>query len=459
VIVGPRRALDLSRCAGWYLIVFYLTYGLRPLATELTGDNTLYQVLQIDPMEQHWALLAVAVSMSICFFALGYRIAVPGEARPAGKGSPANGGIIGAEAAYKVMVFLMILGYATLLIASLSGGAAGEQADIAGANAGVYEHNTAYLMQADLFVSTAATLYYILTDRLGMSLLLALPWVGSRVLYGWGRNVLIGHFFALMSVFFLKRRLHNSGAVKRSQALIIGLGVLIVLCLFPFLGMVRSLKKGLNLNASSFSGDVVRMAASNSDPVDMMQTYIGTNSAISGFEPTLYHLLHDRQPGWGVSYLYYYVFLPIPRVIFPDKGTSYIWEQRLLGIDWDPRVTLIGMAPGAVGGAYEEWGWIGIPAEFLFTGWLIGWAEERARRKPNAAYVQVGYAGLYSMVPLLGRSTLLGLIPMKWSFAYGIPVLILWFVHKNALEEVRLARSRAKAAQARVSARLPPQRA
>ena len=35
-----------------------------------------------------------------------------------------------------------------------------------------------------------------------MSLLLLLPWCGARVVSGWSRNVLLGHFFALMPIFF-----------------------------------------------------------------------------------------------------------------------------------------------------------------------------------------------------------------------------------------------------------------
>ncbi len=103
----------------------------------------------------------------------------------------------------------------------------------------------------------------------------------------------------------------------------------------------------------------------------------------------------------------------------------------------------IGMAPGAVGGAFQQWGWIGIPAEFLFTGWLIGWAEKRARHKPRLPYVQVGYAGLYSMMQAMGRSPMLNLIPLRWAFTYGIPVIILWLVHRSAMERARMGRERA----------------
>jgi len=292
-----------------------------------------------------------------------------------------------------------------------------------------------------VFVSTGSLLYYIMTGRLAFSLLLAAPWMMQRVMYGWGRSYLLGHFFGLMAMYFIRARAAGS-RLKAKQVVMIGFGVLVVLCMFPFLGMMRGMKQQLGLNASSFSGDLVRMTMTQTDPLDMMQTYLGTNSAISGFEPSYYHLTVDTRPKWGTVYLYQYIFQPIPRVLFPGKGDGYSWARDLLGVDVDPRVIAIGMAPGAVGGAFEEWGWIGIPAEFLFTGWLIGWAEKRARRKPRLPYVQVGYAGLYSMMQAMGRSPLLNWIAQRWAFGYGIPVVILWLVHRRAMERARTGRQR-----------------
>jgi hypothetical protein len=170
MLVGPRRMVDLSRCVGWYFLVFYLTYMLRPLGTEFMGDTLLYDALRIDPMEKHWKLMVLAVSMAIIFFAVGYRIGVRGETEALSTDPADTPGLAEADQTRKVAVALMAWGYAMLFVAWITGQQAGDSGDVAGASVGVYEHNTAYFMQSDLFVSSGSLLYYILTGRLGFSL-------------------------------------------------------------------------------------------------------------------------------------------------------------------------------------------------------------------------------------------------------------------------------------------------
>ncbi len=203
--------------------------------------------------------MVFAVSLAISFFAIGYRIGVRGETETISADPADNPGPAETNAARKVAVALMVWGYVMLLVASLSGQQAGESGEVAGAPSGEYQHNTAYFMQSDLFVSTGSLLYYVLTGRLGFSLLLAAPWMVQRAIYGWGRNYLLGHFFGLMAIYFIRARVAGS-RLKAKQVVLIGFGVLVVLCVFPFLAAMRSLKQQLGLNASSFSGDMVRMA-------------------------------------------------------------------------------------------------------------------------------------------------------------------------------------------------------
>ncbi len=82
--------------------------------------------------------------------------------------------------------------------------------------------------------------------------------------------------------------------------------------------------------------------------------------------------------------------------------------------------------------AYEEWGWLGIPLEFLLTAWIIRKAEEAARRRPDAMHIQLGYAGLYSMLPQLGRDSIFYMIANFWLFKYGITAFILWRMYVGA---------------------------
>jgi len=438
-IVGPGRTIDLSRCVGWYFLVFALTYLLRPVGTEILGDTLLYDWLKIGTIKDHWQVMAFAVSLAIICFSIGYRISINrAGAEPADV--PHEGiHIVGAEAVRKVMWGLLIWGYALFVFGFGTGSIESEGAGIAGArDIGVYTHNTAWLVQSDLFVSTGTTLYYLITGDLRMSLLIAAPWLMERLLYGWGRNFIIGHFFALMAVYFLRARFKRSSGPKHKQFALIGLAVVVIVALFPILGTLRALKSDLHISATSFSKDALVMVGQGVSGEDMVESYFGTSSDICGFEQSIYHLVTDRRPEWGTQYLYMFFIQPIPRIIWPGKGISFDWPLWLLGIDWNPRVTSIGMAAGAIGMAFEQWGWIGIPAEYLFTGWFFGWIEEKTRRRPNAAHLQLAYAGFYSSLPQVGRCTLLTLIAERWLFSYGIPVFILWRVYEYKVRSVQV---------------------
>ncbi len=95
--------------------------------------------------------------------------------------------------------------------------------------------------------------------------------------------------------------------------------------------------------------------------------------------------------------------------------------------------------------AFEQWGWLGIPLEFILTGLIIRRWEEAARRRPKALHVQLSYAGLCSLVPQLGRDSLFYMISQFWLFKFGIAVFILWIMYRS-----ELARSGLRTTSARV---------
>lgn len=438
MLVRPRNAFDLSRCSGWYLLVFLATYVLRPAATQLTGDTLLYQLMRLGHFEDHWHVMVVAVPLAIISFGIGYAATAPRAViRNGSVAAPDR--IVDPHKVRVLIVCLIMLGYFALIVSWKTGTMGGEAGDYEGVTVGVYEHNTAWFAQDDLFISTATILYYILTSHMGMSLLLAAPWMGFRIIFGWGRSHLLGHFFALMAVYFLKARIKaESDKAKVSQAMVISLGVLVVLLLFPLMAALRTLKGRLHMGSEAISKDALQMVGAGADPQDLLMTYLGTNSSITGFESTMSHVTNDSRSDLGVFYLYYYVIKPVPRIIWPGKGTPYTWAEQLRGIEADPLMAIIGAAPGSIGMAYQEWGWLGIPFEFILTGWLLRKSEEAARRRPNALHVQLGYAGLYSMVPQLGRDSLLYMIADFWLFQYGIPMFILWRISKASEWRVRM---------------------
>ena len=432
LLVRPRNAFDLSRCVSWYLLTFIVTYLLRPAGSQMIGDTILYSVLHIGSFEEHWHLMAIAVPLAILSFAVGYHFATaPG--RGVHDPSSSEHAIIGGAKALTFSYWLMAWGYVVTLLTINQSGA--ETGATPGAPSVTFEHNTAWFAQGDVYVSTGSTLYYILTGRLWISLLLAGPWLAARVVKGFGRINIVGHFMALVAVHFGRAARSEHYRPKRTQVVLLMLTILVVaIVAFPVLAMTRRLGKETSMSMTDIFEVAMR---SKLNTTELLAANLGTNSSLAGFEPSLYHILVDSRPKLGTWYLYFYFIQPIPRIVWPGKGVVFDWPLWLLGVDWDPTVAILGMAPGSIGGAFEQWGWLGIPGEFLFTGWLIGWAEEKARRRTDAAYIQLAYVGLYTLMPQLGRDSILYMIASRFLFVYGIPVFVLWCIHKRATAQAR----------------------
>lgn len=432
LLVKPRNAFDLSRGVGWYLLVFLVTYMLRPAGSQLIGDTFLYDVLRIGSFEEHWYLMAIAVPLAILSFAAGYAFGAPRGLRVAGNRQAESPAIVGKKQLRTLLCYMLAWGYFVAFITFGMGDTGAEQGDIAGATVGVYEHGTAWFAQGDAYVSIGSVLYYLLTGRLGLSLLLAGPWLLSRIIYGWGRNNIVAYLLALIAVYF--GRFSRLSRPRIGQGILLMLAIFIfVVVFFPILSMTRALAKNTGMGAM----DVFAIATkARMSYADILSALLSTHSSLTGFEPSLYHILVDKRPELGTEYFYYYIILPIPRVLWHGKGTPYDWPYWLLGIDWDPIPAMMGQASGSIGEAFKQWGWLGIPGEFLFTGWLVRWAEERARQKPEAAYVQLAYAGFYGFLPTLGRDSVISIIALRWLQVYGIAVFILWCIHKRATAQM-----------------------
>jgi hypothetical protein len=428
MMVKPRNAFDFSRSIGWYLLIFSATYLIRPAGSQLLGDRWLYQYLRIGNFEDHWYLMAIAVPLALLFLGIGYAAAAPPRTRGRAGSGPPQAARVDERKVRWLVYGLIALGYLAAAVSLKTGTFTADVGNYAGSSAGVYEHNTAWFAQDDLLVSSASVLYFTLTGHLRGALLLAAPWVLGRTIYGHGRSYLIGYFFALMAVFLLKAKTRRGPAINRGQVVAISVAVIVILLLFPLMSSLRGLKAEFHMSAMSLSTDALKMTQMGADPQDLMQSYMGTNSAVAGFEPTLFHLLTDPRSEMGTQYLYYYFIKPIPRVLWPGKGTPFTWPEKLRGVEMDPALGFMGAAPGAVGMAYEEWGWLGIPFEFLLTGWMLRKWEEAVRRRPGSLHIVLGYAGLFSMLPEMSRDGMLYMIASFWLFQWGIPVVILWMM-------------------------------
>jgi hypothetical protein len=428
VVVKPRNAFDLSRCVGWYLLVFVATYVIRPAASQMIGDTFLYDVLRIGTFEQHWYLMAVAVPLAILSFSAGYAFGAPTGGALDQTQCAHDSVIVGQQQVKTLIFWLLVWGYFVSIITFGMGHSGAGEDNIAGANLGVYDHGTAWFAQGDIYVSVACLLHYILTGRLGWTLLFAGPWLASRIALGWGRNNIVAFLFGLMAIHFGRNSRTSRPELGKAILLMLAAFVFIVV-FFPLLSVTRALshEKGLGARDAFDIALHTKMSAA-----DILDALLSTHSSITGFELSLYHILVDKRPHLGTEYLYYYFIQPIPRIIWHGKGSPYEWPYWLLGIDWDPIPALAGQAAGSIGHAFMEWGWTGIVAEFLFTGFLMRWAEERARRKTDAAYAQLAYAGFYGILPGLGRESVLTMLAFKWLQVYGLTVIILWFIHRAA---------------------------
>jgi oligosaccharide repeat unit polymerase len=413
-IIGWRRLTRRSRLVGWFFFAFLFTYVLRPLGTQVfSGDTFLYQWLDISPIEVSWWPMTVAVSAALLSVAIGYRrgrrVLMPHEVSESegGRSQP-------IRTAFRLSLALIGWGYASVLISSVVGGSfvAASQ----GQPFGVASGTTAWLSASDLFVSTGVTLLYIVTGRLSVSLLLAVPWLASTITSGYGRINVIGLFMALLCVSaFLRPTRHSQRSV--SHAIVILSAVGLVLLVF-FAGTTQSRTFFANNGGFEATGEAFRL---NFNP----GTWFGTTSDIMGYETTLYHLQHDREPAWGTHYLYYFVLQPIPRLLWHSKPIPTTLADQWFGIEPDTRYLQLGLAPGAVGMAFQQWGWLGIPLEFIFTGWFFRRAEEWAMRRHRHPHVLLGYAGLFSLLPQVARDGLLYMLAERWLFIYGLPVFVM----------------------------------
>ena len=319
-------------------MVFVVTYLLRPAGSQLIHDHLLYTILRIGSFEEHWLIMVIAVPLAILSFAVGYRWAT---ARFAEAPQPfTSAAIVGKDGALTLSYWLIAWGYVVTLATIKSTGAV--QGDTAAGGGVVYEHSTAWFAQGDTYVSTGSLLYYLLTGNLGMSLVLAGPWLLARVVRGWGRINIVAYLMGLLPIYFLFSQSAKRSTSKLKVVLLMIAVLLLVVVGFPLLSLTRSMAKESGMSMNDVYHIVTNMGMSSTELLD---ANLGTDSSITGFEPSLYHIVVDSRPVLGTWYFYFLFIEPIPRIIWPGKGTVFDWPLWLLGIDWDPLPTMIAWHP------------------------------------------------------------------------------------------------------------------
>jgi hypothetical protein len=420
-IAGVRRAFRLTNLIGWYLLVFFLTYVLRPAVADWTQDFQLYDLLSIAPLDQQWFKMTSAVCLSLACLGAGYYFARNrrNERRIFDAPSPHT-----ERANLFIAIGLILWGYLALLLSR------GVEVTDMGNGYGGASGTTFWLLSSDIFVSVGSTLLYILNRRLVTSLLISLPWLLLRLGSGYARIAIIGHAMSLIAVWGMTSATVRESTVERVRqkiqliVLLAGL-VFVVLVIFPALGKNRGFfSKGV-------TSQTVNDALAVNQTADDVEHSLGD---LAGFETTLYFLQLD-QPVWGTYYLYMYFLKPIPRVIYPEKGFPDTLAQEWFGVVRDRNYD--GQDAGCIGWAFQQWSWGGIVFEFLLTGWCLRKLEDLRDSRPHTTWILLAYSGFFSLLPQLGRDSLIVMIEERWLFAYGIPCALLWWFARTRENGVR----------------------
>lgn len=411
MLAGVKRVFDPRRLIGWYFVVFALTYLLRPLPADVHARSDVYDQLDIQGFSAVPVEMTIAVSISLLCLAAGYRL---GKRRVATVDAPVPGPRLRKKLIY-LAVALIAWGY----LSSVLFPASGALENLSDRQYGVNTGRTAWLTESIAFASTGTILLYLLNGRLFVSIALAVPWFVVRQTGGWTRVNVIAHLAALICLMFIRWRKEFAFKVMAQAAVLAVAVAFTVLVFFPAAGSVRA--GGGNFRDFS-AQELTEVFLRNFDPKEIRQT----SRELSGFEATAYMLEVNHPPTWGLYYAYFYFIKPIPRTVWPAKPLPPDLAEWILGVPED--VKYFGLAGGAIGDALFAWGWMGIPLEFLLTGWAFRRLESTAVERQPSASALLAYAGFFSLLPQLGRDSLIHMISERWLFMYGIPVFLLWYV-------------------------------
>jgi hypothetical protein len=234
---------------------------------------------------------------------------------------------------------------------------------------------------------------------------------------------MIGHAMALLAVWGMARPDTGTDAGRRTQKTVqlVALGAsiaFVVFVVFPAVGRNRAFfSEGIT------SQNVGEALGVNQTAVDVTHS----PGYLACFETTLYFLQLD-QPVWGTYYIWYYFFKPIPRLLFPGKGMPDTLASEWFGVERD--YNYVGLSAGSIGWSFQQGSWAGLVLEFLLTGYLLRKMEGLRDRSPDKPHVLLAYAGFFSMLPQLGRDSVLVMIEERWLFVYGIPCAMLWWIYR-----------------------------
>jgi oligosaccharide repeat unit polymerase len=404
VIVGVNRLVKPTNLVGFYLFMFTLTYLVRPVITDSTGDVYQLTVLKIAGLDRVFGLMTSGVFLSLVSFAIGYRLlGLQGK----DKRKPDQVESIGTTAHRRMLllcVLLLIVGYVSTITSNPTPGI--RDTDIPmeqTAGGAIYTTTTGYFVETSIYVAAASLLLYALTGRLIIALLVAFPWFLIRLYIGWDRAAYLFYAVGLLALWALRREMK---VAPRRQVVLIAVLLGVGLLLTPVIGSNRYFFRQPD------TGLLNAVTETTSD-------WVASTSPISGFEATLYffQLVPSLYPfAYGVPWIYRYFIQWIPRILWTGKPIPV----DLIGW-YDP--SFYGSAPGAIGEAYWNFGFPGIVIVFFLTGLFLRWFENTYEASPKSPSLMAAYAAFYGMLIHFGRDSFLSMLP-TYVLYWGIPFLL-----------------------------------
>lgn len=420
-IVGWERLFSIRRLVGMLFLVFSATYLIRPAFTQIAGDDAAYILYRSSTFESNPWPLTIAVCIAMLMLATGYRLGVKRGSRANGSQQPWT--LFSSQYPYLAYTFLGLIvsyGYLSLFLLRDLGSM------VATPGGSVYIGTTGLFALGDVLIGPALVAFYAATNQLSITLLLGTPWIINRLQIGWSRHLILVFGLALFMVWLWQKRGHK----------LLHLSAIVIVIVVAFLIIPL-----ININRFYFAQDnlslpeVLETAVSDQAISEMTGSY----SPITGFEQTVVILSRWDQFRYGLTFVYNYVIMPIPRSLWSGKPTladMRPWVQSLFGLESDVRVGIaqagwlgenpewFGSVYGSIGEAYVEFGWPGIVILFFINGAFIGWVEERFLRSRQSPAVVTAYSGIFGMIPLAGRVNLVNVMS-TWMLYFGVLVLVL----------------------------------
>lgn len=422
LICKPRRILNLRHFATVFLVVMYMTFVIRPFLAYTVGDGLTTLQYYLPGISQkilyNLDLMAALFSASVICFAIGYSLLSRPDLTDSVFFDQSGNDRRRISAGFGFI--LVIVGYGSFLIAQRGFvGLAGETIQMQRTASGsVFVNTSGYIEYANYLVVSGVLLYYASTKRLGISLLIALPWTVNQIYFAWYRYMLLVLYFGLFAVWLVSTR-HSERLYRLRMMIIMALPLLAVAMILSMRGYRTFWKAGLT-------------------PIDAVQSTANLEidsmlGDLAGFEGSWYMAVtvaDGRRPKLGASVVYQYFIKPIPRLIWRSKPLplEFTWSRVLLN-EIDPvyvgpygySETVWWNAPvkGSIGYALEEWGWLGIPLDFGLTGLFLAWIERRIARSGASPNWRATYAATYSLIAILGRMDL---------FLAGLNTVLLFYL-------------------------------